>query len=157
MYALNVCPTGIEATAFKGPLIVDVSEAAEEQLQQHLGGEASTIAMGQRSIDQLEEHKVRDFCATSCGCRLVNNGPCSSQEQYTTTRANAAELTWSELNMTIMGQVMALTYCHAQPLNCSKHRHAPKERERSTTVFHHHGHWICKETFLYLHGVGSFV
>ena len=56
--------------------------------------------------------------------------------------------------MVLMGQVMALTCCNPQPLRSSVHRHTPKEREKSTTVFHHHGHRVCRATFCFLHGVG---
>ena len=100
---------------------------------------------------------IQEFCSTGCGCKLVKGRDCSSQfaaEHYQTIRASAAELTWNELNMVLLGQVMALTSCDSQTLNSSVHRHAPKERERSTTAFHHHGHRVCKTTFRFLHGVG---
>jgi len=100
--------------------------------------------------------------AQDCGCgrgRLADNTPCSSQflpEHYSRVRGNAAELSWGELNMTIMGQVMALTQCDSQLLNCSKHRHSLKEREKTFTTFYHQGHHICKKTSLFLHGNGEF-
>ena len=33
--------------------------------------------------------------------------------------------------------------------------HAPAERQKSTTLFHHHGHYICRTTFLFLHNMGE--
>ena len=58
------------------------------------------------------EHSLQIMYLIISGCRLVKGGPCSlqfSKEHYTSTRANAAELSWNELNMAVMGQVMALT------------------------------------------------
>ena len=59
-------------------------------------------------------------------------------------RTHAADLTWSELNMVLMGQVMALRCCDSQLLRSSVHRRAPKKQEKSTTQFQHLGHCICK-------------
>jgi len=100
------------------------------------------------------ERRVQLFTTTGCGCRLANNTPCSSQfssEHHARVRGNAAELSWNELNMTIMGQVMVLTQCDSQ-LNCSKHRHSLKERETFTT-FNHQGY---RKKTLFLHGIGEF-
>lgn len=54
--------------------------------------------------------------------------------------------------MLLLGQVMALTDCGPQAYS---HSHKPKGRERNTTVFYHHGHRICRNTFLFLHGVSK--
>ena len=40
-------------------------------------------------------------------------------------------------------------------MNSTKYRHAPAERQKSTTLFHHHGHCICRTTFLLLHNMGE--
>ena len=112
-----------------------------------------------RSVDEEEERKLAEFCATGCGCRLVNGTACSLQfslEHFATMRGHAAELSWNELNMAVMGQVMAQTHCDLETLNSSKYRHANKEREKSRTVFYHHGYKVCKATFLFLHGIGDF-
>ena len=122
-----------------------MTRRAQEQLLPLV--EASTASPEKRRVDEEEERKLAEFCATGCGCRLVNGTACShqfSQEHYATTRGHAAELSWNELNMTVMGQVMAHTYCDLQTLNSSRHRHAPKEREKSRTAFFHHGHKVCK-------------
>ena len=79
--------------------------------------------------------------------------PSCTEDHYETVRANCAELTWGELNMSIMGQLMALTYCQPTTINSTRHRHNPKKRERNTTAFQHHGR---RKTFLVLHGIGEY-
>jgi len=138
-------------------VITNVVSEVQEQLHQHL--EKGQDGVKHRPVDVEEERRVQLFTTTGCGCRLADNAPCSSQfspEHYTRVRGNAAELSWSELNMTIMSQVMALTQCDSQLLNYSKHRHSLKEREKTFTTFYHKGHQICKKTLLFLHGVEKF-
>ena len=113
------------------------------------------MPLEQRQIDLTEQQKVSTFIAAGCGC----NQACSAQlteDHYNTVRANCAELTWDELNMSIMGQLMALTYCQPTTINSTRHRHNPKKRERNTTAFQHHGLHICQKTFLFLHGIGEY-
>jgi len=61
-------------------------------------------------LDKDEERKVLEFVVNGCGCTQK----CSalfSIEHYQAARANATEMSWNELNMAVMGQVMALTCC----------------------------------------------
>ena len=55
-------------------------------------------------------------------------------------RADAAALSWNELNMVLIGQVMALTAMASK---------------NQVTVFQHHCHRVCRKTFLFLHGIGK--
>lgn len=73
-------------------------------------------------------------------------------------RANVAELNWNELNMAVVGEVMALTYSGAMKVISTKHRHAPTEQQKITTLFHHQGHCVCTfwTTFLFLHNMGEY-
>ena len=108
------------------------------------GGEGGVGGIEYSDADR-EEERVRKFCTERCGCALVNSSPCSTQftiEHFREMRGNAAELSWSEQNMSVMSQIMAFTFCDATPLNSSKHRHKQKTREHNSTSFHHHG---CKE------------
>ena len=141
-----------------GPIIEGVTKAAEE-LQLQLGAGSNVTGVEHRLFDVNEERKIQEFCSRGCGCRLFNNGPCSShfsRDHYTTMRAQASELSWGELNMTIMGQLMALTCYGPHPLNSTRWRHSLKEREKSTTLYHHQGLRICRQTFHFLHGIGVF-
>ena len=81
-----------------GP-IEDVADLAQAQIQQHL---QELVCAAPRPLDLKDERKVQEFCTQGCGCQLIKNGPCSSlfaAKHYTTIRANAAELSWAELNM----------------------------------------------------------
>ena len=134
-------------------MIIDVRCEVVCQLQQNCNDSTEGL-MDQRLIDGAEERAVDQFC---CGCRLVNDGPCSSQfsrPYILATRANAAELSWNELNMTVMGQVMALTSTTSTTTFKGRHYHQPKERKLTHTSFYHQGLAICRKTFLFLHGIG---
>ena len=142
------------------PIITDVPELAQQQFQLFLAPQqCRTVATDPRDLDINEEKKVREFCANGCGCSLVKGRPCSfqfSREHYQASRANAAELSWNELNMAVMGQVMALTCCDPLTMNSAIYRHTPRERQRAITLFHHQGHRVCRTTFLVLHGIGEY-
>ena len=106
-----------------------------------------TIEIEHRDVDRDEKAKVEKSCADGCGYTLANKRPCSSQfsvKQFQEMRGNAAELSWGELNMAVMGQIMALTSCDPVPLNAIKHRHRLKMRERNSTVFYHRGYRVCR-------------
>jgi hypothetical protein len=59
-----------------------------------------------------------------------------------------AELTNDELDLVVMGQVMAGCFTG----ETSSHR--GQERGKSYTVFYHQGAKICQKTFLFLHTIG---
>ena len=110
-----------------------MADLAQAQIQQHL---QEVVYATPRPLDLEEERKVQDFCTQGCGCKLVKNGPCSSlfaAKHYTTMQANAAELSWAELNMVDMGQVRALTCLDNDILNSSKYRYPQKGRGKCTT------------------------
>ena len=52
--------------------------------------------------------------------------------------------------MALSGKSMALTSDSEL-----SHSYLAKEREKTTTAYHHHGRRVCRNTFLFLHGVGS--
>ena len=100
----------------------------------------AAVLTEQRSLDDEEDKKISD-CV--CGCNMQKKGPCSalfSRQHYTTMRAAAAALTWGELNMLVMGEIMALT---------------GMETRNHTTIFHHRGHRVCRNTLLFLHWLGK--
>ena len=106
----------------------DVADLAQARKQQHL---QEVVFATPRPLD-LE--KVQEFCTQGYGCKLIKNSPCSSllaAKHYATMRANAAELSWAELNMVVMGQLMAHTCLNNDILNSSKYCHPQKEEERS--------------------------
>lgn len=76
-----------------------------------------------------------------------------SEEHYTDLRAQAAFLTREQLDLVIMGSIMATINNdeHCQPW----YRHKPAKRQKTTTTYMHHGHNLCKTTYNFLHGVGN--
>ncbi len=136
------------------PVITDVDLVVTAQIEQHLGH--SSVSMEDRDIDVQEAETVAAFCDQGCGCSLLDGAPCSRQfslQHYKDMRSDTAELSWGELNMALMGQVMALTCCEE---TVRRVHHLPSERQRNTTLFQHHGLPVCRRTFLFLHGVGDF-
>lgn len=112
------------------------------------------VPLEPQPLDREEERKVQEFSVHGCRCRWK----CSAQfntEHYRAARANAAELSWNELNMAVMGQVMALTCCDQLTKHSTVHRHAPTEWQKATVLFHHHGQRVCRRTFLFLHGISD--
>ena len=55
--------------------------------------------------------------------------------------------------MAVMGQAVALTCCDSLTMNSAVHWHAPTDRQKTSTLFHHQGHRVCRTTFLFLHGI----
>ena len=108
-----------------------------------------------REIDFREVEKVEEFCRGGCGCS-TNCASAFTKKHYLATRANAQQLERKELDMVVMGQVMAFTFCSQVPQNISKHRHQVKQRERNASAFYHNGLRVCKRTFLFLHDIGDF-
>ena len=97
----------------------------------------------EQALDEEEERATTEFVRNGFGCRMGNKGPCSalfSRENYRAMRADAAALSWNELNMVLIGQVMALTAMASR---------------NQVTVFQHHRHRVCRKTFLFLHGIGK--
>ena len=92
-------------------MILNIPEMVAERVALQLGGEG-LVEIEPRPIDDEEDERLREFRQRGCGCTVLKNGPCSTQftlDHYRTVRANCAELSWGELNMALMGQLMALT------------------------------------------------
>ena len=116
---------------------------------------ANEMHIEHRAIDLEEQDKVEHFYLNGCGCASA----CVRQftlQHISLTRANTAQLSRGELDMVIMGQVMALTHCSQIPQNTTKHRHQLKQRERNSMAFYHNSLGVCRSTFLFLHNIGEF-
>ncbi len=75
----------------------------------------------------------------------------STVDHYQRVRDECRQLSHSELDLVVMGQLLALT--QRDETTQAKH-HSPKERKRSFTCFKHGGHDICIKTFCFLHTIG---
>jgi hypothetical protein len=88
--------------------------------------------------------------AKGCGCKLE----CSSYfdaEHYQATRDDCREMKKEELDLVVLGQIMA--FIHTSGTVGTQSRHTPSPRQRSRVEFAHNGRTICKVTFLMLHGI----
>ena len=104
---------------------------------------------------ELEEHSISQFAANGCACKHFNGGSCCKlfpANHYREVRDQCRELTRSELDLVVMGQLLALS--HSGDMTQAK-KHKPKERKRSFTYFSHGGHTICIKTFCFLHTIGQ--
>ena len=117
--------------------------------------DVDSIPIDQRELDSAEEHIIQRFVRDGCKCDLgPNRGPCSSSitvDHFHSVRCQMAEMTHDELDLVVMGQVMA-GYFSAGCFSAETFRQ--QERTRSFTIFHHNGIRICQKTFLFLHAMG---
>ena len=118
--------------------------------------EMCEIAVSHRSLDDQEEARVRAFVDRCCEC---DNGPAKTPcsmlfpvEHYRSLRATFAELSHDELDLLVMGQVMAHTF--QSPMLQGHHMSTPAERKKTYGQFFHHGQRVCQQTFLFLHNIG---
>ena len=103
-----------------------------------------------------EEEKCAKFLDKTCGYKLVNKkSPCSSQfsmEYILDIRAQAALLSHDQLDMALMGGIMA-------GMNKNKDiTHGQRKvgsRQRTYTEHSHNGLPVCVVTFAFLHGIGQ--
>ena len=87
-------------------------------------GPTLTVGHEFRDIDLKDVEKVDEFCKNGCVCTMR----CSTKfsvKHYLATRANSQQLDRKELDMAVMGQVMAFTFCN----HTTQYRHWPKQRE----------------------------
>ena len=72
------------------------------------------------------------------------------REHFESMRMQCAELSRSELDLTILGQISALL---SNDPNTKSHRQETPRR-RSSMAFYHRGVRVCRMTFQKLHGIG---
>ena len=112
--------------------------------------DVTTVPIDQRDLDVTEEQLIQEFVQDSCMCDLgPNHTLCSSSitvDHLQAVRCQMADLTHDELDLVVMGQVMAGCFSSATFWK--------QERSKSFTIFHHNGARICQKTFLFLHTMG---
>ena len=92
----------------------------------------------------------------SCGCKKWNGKPCSGQfdPMYVrATRLNFRELTNEQLDMAIMGQIIANS--DSSETVFTESRHQATTRKKAYTRNSHQGRPICPVMFRFLHGIGT--
>lgn len=110
----------------------------------------SFVTTDGRELDIAEEAIIQHFSKNGCACNLrPNKSPCCQGitfEHYRSLRCQMSELTNDELDLVVIGQVMAGSF------QASTFRNI--DRSRSYTMFLHCGETICQKTFLFFHTIG---
>lgn len=104
---------------------------------------------------EVEERCIARFAKEGCRYKHFNGKPCCtlfSVDHYQRVRDECRQLAKSELDLVVMGQLLALT--QKDEMTQAK-RHSPKQRQRSFTCFKHGGHDVCMATFCFLHAIGK--
>ncbi len=117
----------------------------------------SEVSLELRLRDISEDQKVEQFMTTGCSCTKWKGNSCSFQftsEHVKDMRLSCMELTHSELDLIIMGQVLACTNTGEHTVT-DVHHIAHHDRKHQYTNFLHQGHQICIEIFRFLHVVGA--
>ena len=89
----------------------------------------------------------------NCGCKKASGRPCSSQfslAYYIEWRAQASLLNRNELDLVMLGSIMATTRTD----DVTHGRHKPIKRQRPRANYLHNGCEVCKVTFGFIFGVG---
>ena len=119
-------------------------------------GEAD-VEIEHRQLDIDESATVTAMMTATCGYHKgAVSRPCSSQflvDHALAVRASCSELTRSEPDMVIMGQLMA-GMNNDQTTNPSS-RNKGTNRQRASFSFYHQGKPICEKVFRFLHGIGE--
>ena len=118
--------------------------------------EVCEVTAVMRELDDKENDLVKEFASRGCGCDFgPKKTPCSmrfSVEHYQSLRATFSEMSHDELDLFVMGQVMA--HCYQSTTLHGHHSCSPEERKVTYGHFYHHGQRVCQRTFLFLHNIG---
>ena len=99
--------------------------------------------------DALEHEAVSQFMTSGCGCTKAKGKPCCEHfsQEYVTSMRQSSELTHTELDMTILGQIAACSNISSRVssgmLSTGRGRHKEADREKGYTAFTHQGKPIC--------------
>ena len=95
------------------------------------------------------------FYTNTCGCDKAQGNPCSTLftlDYIIELRAQCSLLSHDELDLVLMGFISS-AMLDSDDIRDGRHQNSAKRR-RITMSFKHHGHNVCKKTFLFLHGIG---
>ncbi len=125
----------------------NISELSADEIVQSRFSEFLPMHVDDSEEDAKEEMLIQKFVENGCGCNL---GSSKNQCSYNITinhfrevRYNMAELTHDELDVVIMGQVMAGTF--------QESTFRSETRQRGYTAFFHQGSRICQKTSFSAH------
>ena len=115
------------------------------------------VCPNRENLEREETVMVEKFLSDGCGCDLVNGG-CSSTftaDSLESYRRECSELTRAELDMALLGQLVAFTNSSTLTVHTTKDRHRPETGQKLYRIFWHGGRRICKKTFLFLHTISE--
>ena len=137
--------------------MIDTRESESEAIQLLRDDAAvNDITITDQPSDNFEEQAISEFILSGCGCSKGLGKPCCQQfpdDYIRTYHLNCIELTHSELDMIILGQLAACV--NSSSVVSTVNRHAEREREKSHKSFTHQGKPICNKMFRFLHGIGE--
>ncbi len=112
-------------------------------------------ALTPEELEKRENERVENFVLHGCGCHKNQGTDCS--KLFTTyllaMRCSCLELAKRDLDMVLLGQLMASMNSSDQVVTESRHQGTPRKRVRM--AYHHHSHPVCTRTFRFLHTVGE--
>ena len=118
--------------------------------------EVCEVTAAMRELDNKESELVTDFVSRGCSCDFgPRKTPCSMLfpvEYYQSLRATFAEMSHDELDLVVMGQIMA--HCYQSSTLHGHHSSTPEERKSTYNQFYHHSQRVCQRTFLFLRNIG---
>ena len=109
------------------------------------------LRTGESSIE-----RTSNFLTDGCGCKNARGKSCSGQfstEYIVSVRESCLEPSHSELDMAIMGQLMAGMNTSSTVSTASRHKEV--NRDKNYTTLFHLGKPVCLKTFQFLHAVGK--
>ena len=116
--------------------MVDTETHVREATHRLQTNNDSIITIG-LPTDALEHEAVSQFMTSGCGCTKAKGKPCCehfSQEYVTSMRQSCAELTHTEQDMTILGQIAACSNISSRVssrmLSTGRGRHKEADREK---------------------------
>lgn len=134
---------------------MDTEERVREALAGvHTADDQVTVSSLPTDVD--ERNLVSSFMESGCGCIKVNGGSCSQQfslQHVTSVRESCVELSHNELDLAIMGQLVAGMNTSSSVSVVSRHSEADREKIYST--FSHQGKPVCLRMFCFLHVIGK--
>ena len=120
---------------------VDTEERVREAMARATDNNEGKDPGDVRVSDLSEKKLVDDFTSGGCGCtKGPNNSSCSSQferKYIASIRDSCFELSHDELDLLLIGQIMACT------------------SSNSHSSFFHQGKRICKKMFFFFHGISQ--
>ena len=119
--------------------------------------DACDISVTMCPLDIKEEDLVKTFADHGCKCTLgPNKSPCCrlfAVDHYLSLRCAFAELTHTELDMMVMGEIMSTCFHSPKASGQSSSPTAVKTTHNFQHSYHH-DHRVCQPTFLFLHTIG---